>query len=84
MIPWTVWPAPWLAPSGEDDDSAAGDGQEPPRRVELLLGHWHGVPVWVEGRLRRNGQLVVERLITTDPELYLWPALHPGAILPPG
>lgn len=81
---WTVWPAPGSSPEAEDDPRGAGDGDGPGRRVEMLLGHWHGVPVWVQGRTAPDGRFVVERLITTDPELYLWPALGPGATLPPG
>ncbi|MEW6045678.1 MAG: hypothetical protein AB1609_04235 [Bacillota bacterium] len=88
MIPYTVLPAEWFEPGHAADGE--GDGPQSPAagegvagaRVELPLGHWHGVPVWVEGYVERPGRLVVERLITTDPDLYLWPALAPGRTLP--
>lgn len=89
MIPYTVLPPEWSEPEGAEEgegegskpiDAAAGTAARSP--VALLLGRWHGIPVWVEGYVECPGRLVVQRLITTDPDLYLWPALAPGRTLP--
>ncbi|WP_324667671.1 hypothetical protein [Geochorda subterranea] len=77
MIPWSVLTEPL-----EGREEEAG-GEAPEGVVQVALGSWRGVPVWVECRQGPGGRLVVERLVTTDPELYLWPALGPGAVLPP-
>lgn len=80
MIPWAVVPA------GEPEEAwcfeAGCPGPEAgPASVEVLLGTWRGVPVWVQGQPGPGGSLTVQRLVTTDPELYLWPALAPGSVL---
>jgi len=78
VIPWSVL----VGPAEEQGQEA--DGEAPAELVQMALGQWRGVPVWVECRRETGGRLVVERLVTTDPELYLWPTLGPGAVLPPG
>lgn len=78
MIWWSVLPPPEPA-----EPNPHAPGPRSSRPVRLALGQRGGVPVWVECRAEPDGRLVVERLIATDPELYLWPALQPGAPLPP-
>lgn len=57
---------------------------DPAAALEVrMLGRHHGVPVWAEGRREASGWWRIERLLATDPELYLWPSLAPGSLLPP-
>lgn len=82
MIPYTIWPAP---EEGDPlDEEAAGEPEGPPGDAtvyDILLGYERGVPVralaaW-DGSVWR-----MVRLVTTDPALYLEPALAPGSALP--
>ncbi|MBE3598115.1 MAG: hypothetical protein IMX02_04720 [Limnochordaceae bacterium] len=68
---YTVLPVSLEAPAGDGSPFAG-------QRHEVLIGHWGGVPVWVELLHHADGRWRVQRLITTAAELYLWPSLFPG------
>ena len=74
---YAVVPFPWA--DGEPDADAGEPAGGPAE--ELFLGWSGGVPVWARARRSPDGW-VLERLIATDPDLFLAAALAPGARLP--
>lgn len=81
LIPYTIWPHcedPETQPETSADSPGAGADRGAP--YDILLGYRAGVPVralaaWDGAAMR------IVRLVTTDPSLYLEPALAPGSPL---
>lgn len=85
MVLYTVVPPEVLFEDDHRGADATGPGQpggglllDP---ADVFLGFHGGVPVWAQARWV-GGRWELVRLITTDPGLYLQPALAPGCRLP--
>ena len=64
-----------------DGEGAGEPGARAESPVDLFLGFHEGIPVWAQARWAEGGWQLL-RLVTTEPALYLLPALAPGARLP--
>ncbi len=96
-IPYTIWPDPEPAawPGGEPPLGPIPEVAEPPKEArdtagtlgqvgalcDIFLGYEQGIPVRALVAWDGQGWRMV-RLVTTDPALFLEPALAPGATLP--
>ncbi len=80
-IPYTIWPFPEPAEPLNEGAGAEPGAQRDAAVCDILLGYERGIPVralavW-HGQVWR-----MVRLVTTDPALFLQPALAPGSALP--